>query len=51
MWKVRHTLVTVSDTRPWPRGTMCERPEQCVRAFTSHLRHTNDTVSDTGTGV
>ncbi len=51
MWKVRHTLVTVSDTRPWPRGTMCYWREQCGCAFASHLRHSDDAVSDTGTGV
>jgi hypothetical protein len=52
LWKLCRTFVTVSDTRPWPAGTVgaTARSARSKRVASSRLL-THGTVSDTRTWV
>jgi hypothetical protein len=52
LWKLRHTSVTVSDTRPWPAGTVgATASSERMRRLGGSWRLDHGTVSDTRTWV
>jgi hypothetical protein len=52
LWNVRHTFVTVSDTRPCPAETVGATVRSArIGRLGSSGRHSHGTVSDTRTWV
>jgi hypothetical protein len=47
----RHVSVTVSDTGPWPEGTVSIGGSCWAGALASQSLRSHGSVSDTGTGV